>query len=60
MTEPPRIRQAAEADMPRTGEFYDRVVRRLEETINYPRWIYGVYPRRSFARRMTLAGEQYL
>ena len=60
MTEQARIRQATEADIPRTGEFYDRVVRRLDETVNYPRWIYGVYPGRSFAREMTLAGAQYL
>ena len=60
MTEQPRIRQAAEADIPRTGEFYDRVVLWLDSTVNYPRWIYGVYPSRSFARRMTLAGAQYL
>lgn len=54
------IRQCAEADIARTGEFYDRVVRRLEETINYPRWIYGVYPGRAFAGEMTEEGCQYI
>ena len=54
------IRQCAEADIARTGAFYDRVVLWLDSTVNYPRWIYGVYPSRSFAREMTLAGAQYL
>ena len=38
------IRKCAEAEITRIGEFYDRIIIWLDNHVNYPRWIYGVYP----------------
>ncbi len=55
-----RIDQCREADVPAVGAFYDQVVRWLDDHINYPKWIYRVYPSEPFARQMAAAGTQYI
>ena len=55
-----KIRKCSEADIAGTGEFYDGIVKWLDEHINYPRWIYGVYPSADSVRAMTKDGSQYL
>ena len=54
------IQKCGEEDVVRAGAFYDRVVRWLNEHVNYPRWICGVYPSEGSARAMTEADAQYL
>ena len=54
------IRKCREEDIARTGNFYDRVVKQLDEHVNYPRWIYRVYPSEGTVRSMTEAGAQYV
>ena len=55
-----KIRKCEIEDITAVGEFYDEVVKDLCENINYPKWTYKVYPSVDFARKMTLAGEQYV
>lgn len=55
-----QIRKCGTADIKAAGEFYDRVVKWLDEHINYPKWVYRVYPSESYAGEMTKAGSQYL
>ena len=54
------IRQCREADVARVGEFYDGIVQWLNCHINYPKWIYRVYPSEGFAREMVEAGSLHL
>lgn len=42
------------------ADFYDRMVEWLDAHINYPKWIYKVYPSEVFVRDMTQEGSQYL
>ncbi len=60
MRESACIRRCLEADIARTGRFYDSVVRWLEGHVNYPRWIYGVYPSEESVRAFTGSGSQYI
>ena len=60
MTNTAEIRKCTQADIARTGRFYDSVVLWLDEHVNYPRWIYGVYPSESSVRTMAEAGAQYI
>lgn len=55
-----QIRQCTEADIAAAGAFYDNVVRWLDAHVNYPKWIYGVYPSEASVRDATRAGEQYI
>ena len=55
-----QIRKCTEEDIKAAGAFYDRVVLWLDQHINYPKWIYKVYPSERSAREMTAAGNQYL
>ena len=55
-----QIRKCSEADIADAGAFYDRIVKWLNDTINYPRWIYGVYPSAESVRAMTKEGAQYI
>ena len=55
-----RIRQCTEADIALAGAFYDRVVEWLDGHVNYPKWIYGVYPSEESVREATRSGGQYL
>ena len=54
------IRKCHAEEIVLVGEFYDQLVLWLDEHINYPKWIYRVYPSEAFVREMTEAGEQYV
>ena len=54
------IQKCTQADVARVGEFYDGVVKYLTEHINYPQWMYKLYPSESFVREMTDAHSQYV
>ncbi len=55
------IRKCGEEDVVRTGIFYDRTVLRLiRGRINYPRWIWRVYPSGSFVEAMVADRCQYI
>lgn len=56
MKEKTDIRKCIESDVSGTGRFYDSVVLWLNDHINYPRWIYRVYPGEQSVRAMTEAG----
>ncbi|MCR5576835.1 MAG: GNAT family N-acetyltransferase [Oscillospiraceae bacterium] len=60
MAETVEIRKCRAEEVARTGRFYDNVVRWLNEHVNHPRWIYGVYPSEGSVRTMAEAGAQYL
>ena len=55
-----QIRKCREADVAPAGAFYDSVVLWLDHHINYPKWMYKIYPSEISVREMTAAGEQYL
>ena len=55
-----RIHRCTESDIRSTGAFYDRVVLWLDDHVNYPKWIYGVYPSETSVREATWAGDQYI
>lgn len=54
------IRKCTQADIGAAGAFYDKVVEYLDAHINYPKWMYKVYPSEEFVRDMTREGSQYL
>ena len=55
-----QIRKCCESEIARTGAFYDSVVKWLDEHVNYPEWMYRIYPSEEFARERTEAGEMYI
>jgi len=55
-----QIRKCSESDIASTGAFYDRVVLWLDSHINYPKWIYGVYPSMETVKASTKAGTQFI
>lgn len=55
-----RIVRCTMEEFERTAALYDRVMRQLTETVNYPRWTYGVYPSDGTVRAAILRGEQFL
>ena len=55
-----QIRKCLESEIDITGEFYDRVVRWLDNSVNYPRWISHVYPSAETVKAMTKEGAQYI
>ena len=55
-----QIRKCTEAEIAAAGDFYDAIVEWLDAHINYPKWMYGIYPSEDYAREMTMAGTQYL
>lgn len=55
-----QIRKCQEAEIVPVGAFYDDVVLWLDHHINYPKWMYKIYPSENWAREMTEAGEQYI
>lgn len=57
---PVTIRKCTETDIVRAGAFYDRVVEWLDRNVNYPRWIYRVYPSEAYVRNMTETRAQYI
>lgn len=54
------IRKCHEKDIVRVAEFYDEIVMFLDNHINYPRWIYKVYPSFDSVRAMTEEESQYV
>ncbi len=54
------IRKCRAEEIPETGAFYDRVVQWLDNHINYPKWMYRVYPSEASVRENTIAGNQYV
>ena len=54
------IHKSAKADIVAVGAFYDGVVKYLTEHVNYPKWMYKIYPSESYAREMTEAGCLYV
>ena len=54
------IRKCLESEIAETGKFYDRVVEWLDDHVNYPRWVYKVYPSEPAVRKMTADGSLYL
>ena len=55
-----RIVRCTMAEFERTAALYDRAVRRLTETVNYPKWTYGVYPSAETVRAAILRRAQFL
>ena len=55
-----RIQKCSEADIASTGAFYDRVVLWLDGHVNYPKWVYGVYPSEGSVRNATRTGTQFI
>ena len=54
------IRKCSDKDIVETGAFYDRVVAWLDAGINYPKWIYKIYPSEQFVRDCVREGTQYI
>ncbi len=54
------IRICVKEDISLVGTFYEKVVKLLDEDINYPHWIRGVYPSEESAKKMTEKGAQYV
>ena len=46
-------------DITAVGAFYDKVVMHLEQTINYPKWEYKVYPCEETVRSKVEVNQQY-
>lgn len=55
-----QIRKCRETEIVEVGAFYDEVVWWLDNHINYPKWMYKIYPSESFVRESTMAEEQYV
>ena len=55
-----KIRKCEEGDIISTGSFYDRVVTWLDAHINYPKWIYRIYPSEESVREMVRSNAQYI
>ena len=55
-----KIIKCDETDIARTAQFYSMVVAYLDNHVNYPRWIKGVYPSEDSVREMTATGSQYI
>ena len=54
------IRKCQEKDIIPVSEFYDNIVEFLDSHINYPRWIYKVYPSQESVEAMTEEESQYV
>lgn len=55
-----RIRKCKKEDIVSVGAFYDQVVAWLDAHINYPKWIYKIYPSEESVKEMTNAECQYI
>ena len=55
-----QIRKCKEPDIIPTGAFYDEVVAWLDGHINYPKWLYKVYPSVESVKVMTDNRCQYI
>ena len=54
------IRRCRTEEIEKTGAFYDSVVLWLTEHVNYPKWVYGIYPSTDFVKEMTEDESQYV
>lgn len=54
------IKKCQDNDIDSTTEFYDNIVKFLDEHINYPRWIYKVYPSGDSVKEMVEEESQYI
>lgn len=54
------IRKCTEQDVVEAGAFYDRTVAWLDAHVNYPKWIYGVYPSEQSVRANVKDDCQYI
>lgn len=54
------IRKCTDADIAFAGKFYDKVVEYLDKTVNYPKWVYKVYPSEDSVREKVQADCQFL
>ncbi len=54
------IRKCQNKDIADTSEFYDKIVKYLDEGTNYPRWIYKVYPSEESVKAMVKEESQYV
>lgn len=54
------IRKCTEADIITVGKFYDKVVEHLDNTVNYPKWVYKVYPSEDSVKEKVQADCQFL
>lgn len=54
------IRKCKVSEIALVEEFYDGVVKYLDEHVNYPKWTYKAYPSVHSVQAMTKAGCQYV
>lgn len=54
------IRLSKNEEIAEIGAFYDEVVKYLTEHVNYPKWMYKVYPSEQSVRETTEANCQYV
>lgn len=54
------VRKATMEDLDALTALYDRTVLHLQQTVNYPKWEYGIYPCRDSIASAIEKGEQYL
>ena len=55
-----KIEKCKRGDEVVAGRIYDKVTKRLTETVNYPRWTYKVYPSTEYAAAMIARGCLYM
>ena len=55
-----QIKKCQITDIASAGEFYDRTVKYMVDHINYPRWLYRVYPSEESVRTMVQDDSQYI
>ena len=55
------IRKCAVSEAAAVGEFYDATVKFMEDNgVNYPKWIYKVFPTTDYAVEAARAGNQFI
>ncbi|MBE5877892.1 MAG: GNAT family N-acetyltransferase [Lachnospiraceae bacterium] len=54
------IRKCNIDDIAEVGGFYDTVVKHLDDNINYPKWVYKVYPSGDSVREKVQGKSQFL
>lgn len=54
-----QVRKSTMEDLQALAELYDKAVLHLTQTVNYPKWQYGVYPCRDSVEKAIRQGVQY-
>lgn len=54
------IRLCTQEDVVTTGRFYDDVVKYLDDTVNYPKWEYKIYPSEDSVKEKQSKNCQYI